>query len=282
MATVQSTVVTEKNNEEREREERKFGNLSESTKIKIESIPFDCISKSKVMTSDELATLITSAFKNVLHDLSFSIITYENTGKSLQLVLRMYFQYNNKPASDGYNKNVVLVSEGVKISEHHMINRMKALQNKVEGKKFTLNDETKLLLSDYMIGGRQLYLPTKNNNNRWDKSAYEFYDNTNSGYTPYYYNNANSVTPYICVTDLDINKIVSDIFGGTMITSTVKQGDELVNYKCKCRYNIRYIKNLPNSRSISLSVEQYDIGKVEEMNAINNMPPLKDRIYGMM
>lgn len=234
--------------------------IPESSRIEFEPVVFECFGKTTRIKASELSRMIRAQFQKKFHDCIGANIIYN--GQQFDVLL--FFQNNDKPIEDGKFKNLINLQtvEGVKKTSIYDLNQV--ANRKKNGQTFTLNDETKLFLSDFMYGGRNAN--PVNDKGRWSK--YLFERRTPASTMMYQYGAENIIT---AVTGLDIKVICRKLYGNIMITSTgYDENGTPYNVQTKnAYYELRYGKPL-GSGDFMINIEQFDRDKVEELNQIEN------------
>jgi hypothetical protein len=116
----------------------------------------------------------------------------------------------------------------------------RVIRNKAIGRTYELNDETKLLLSDFMRGGRKANMPNSKN---WARCVSEIHypNNTISWNGIPQYNGGDDML--IVVRGFDIYALLRLIYGSDMVTMTNHSVDgKEVNIHATAFYAIQYIK----------------------------------------
>ena len=214
MATI-NHVKTKKPSEEEA--VKYYGAIPEDARIESVPSPFKTIGKFMMINSDELSKLIYAQFAEIFHDLKGVNIKYIDN----KFVPEFYFEVNTETLPDGKIRNLINLTTPVRENKSNLFYRNAIVQNKLHGKVFTLNDETKLLLSDFMYGGRDANKP--NNNKRWNNIIAEVRMPA-ATFDPFA-RNVDRI--FICVTGFDPKRLLQHKFGRDMIINTTKDPDEI-------------------------------------------------------
>ena len=217
---------------------------------------FGCTTR---VRSDVLAKMIYGAFSKTFHDRRGANIAFMNGN----FVLELYFENNTEELKSGAIMNLVnlVAPTPNNVSGTNLLARKRVVNNRVNGKTYTLNDETKLLLSDFMYGGRENNKPTSN---RWHQFIQEVHVPTTD---PFF---RSSERILLRVVGLDFRKVLQMLYGRLMVTETVAQGNgKDVNYRAVAYYEPRYIKANADMTFI-MNIEQFDKGAVEEFTVREN------------
>lgn len=234
---------------------QKWGILPEGSKLEFAPIPFKALGKIQRTTNKEFSEQIHAAFSSTFHDLKGVLIDYANN----QFYTRFFFEVNTDPLPDGKIRSIVDLTTVNNRNTTSLYYKNAAVQNKLTGKNFGINEETKLLLSHFMYGGAKANKP---DNKRWQHPD-PIVSHINEIHTP-----ASLVDPLarnterimLVVKDFDIRKLAKAIYGGTMIVSTDKDQDgNDRNYIANAKYEVRYIRPLPDGTFI-MHIEQFDDG----------------------
>lgn len=244
-----------------------------SEKLKWTPIPFQAFGKTTRITSVELSKLIRTAFGCVFHELrGVNVLAMNN-----QFIVEMFFQRNNDPLPEGKIMNLDSIADPVG-SSNNMYIKNQIVQNKRNGFTYSINNETRLLLSRYMHQGEEANKP---NNKKWNTSndvhamVREIHTSVQN---PLMYRGANIEEVYLRVTNFDLKRILQALYGDTMITTTVYNGEKDTNYSSKARYQPRFAK-ANNDRTFILNIEQFDPDAVEDIIMREN--PMMQNLSGI-
>lgn len=235
------------------------GSIPADSTLKWEPIEFQSFGRISRMTSDELARKIKFAYMETFHDLKGVNVIYTPAGFEVQL----YFEYNPDQVPEGKIRNLVNLTAPTNTGKN-LYYKNQVIQHKVNGESFTLNDETKLLLSDCMFGGREANKPK---DPKWKNYIKEVH--VPLGYNNPFFKPKNATRVMIKVTGLDIRKILQKLYGDDMIVKTINDGDSDMNVHAKAMYEIRYIKGTSNGTFI-VNIEQFDVGATQQIVAQEN------------
>ena len=229
--------------------------IPESSVLDFEPITFEAFGKTTRINSYELARKIREMFQKKFHDVIGANITWD--GKTFNTTL--FFQNNTEPIPDGKIKNLINLQSNEGINTNSIWERNQMVQRKKAGDTFALNDATKLLLSDFMYGGRQANKP--NNKQRWTQNTFE--RRIPAHQALYQYGAENIV---IGVTGFDIRVICHKLYGDKIVTSTEYDADGVAynNQSKGAYYELRFGK-LMQDGSVMINIEQFDRQKVEEL-----------------
>jgi hypothetical protein len=223
--------------------------------------PFKAFGATTRINSGVLARMIYASFRKTFHDLRGANIAFINGN----FVLELYFENNTENMKEGSIRNLVnLVAPDPNNGSNttNLYVRKRIVNNRNYGKTFTLNDETKLLLSDFMYGGRDNNKPTSN---RWNNYIHEVHIPISDAY----YRRGERIL--LRVVGLDLRKVLQMLYGRLMVTETISQGNgKDMNYRAVAFYEPRYIKACTNDPTFILNIEQFDKGAVEEFTAREN------------
>ena len=168
-----ATVKTKFTNVVRREEENNTGNQKNPVKydngefkgteeLEFQSEPFEAFGKTTRLNSGKLAKKIYDHFKQSFHDLrGCNLFIAPNCA----ICVEMFFEYNTEPVPEGKIKNLVSFNDLKNKATTNLFDRVKATDNRFNGKTFSLNNETKLLLSKFMYGGDKANQP--NNEKVW-------------------------------------------------------------------------------------------------------------------
>ena len=226
-------------------------------KFEMEPIPFKAFGRTTRISNIELSKIIREQFQKMFHDCVGCLVNYTN-GFNVTL----YFENNALDIPEGKFKNLINVQTTQGIDKNNLFERMGALQKRTTGITYELNDATKHVLSKFMYGGPKAH-PVENKND-WKKYITERKIPAGNMWQP------TSERIIVSVTGLDLRVILHELYGGTMVVSTVKDGDVVVNKQSEnVRYEVRYAKALPDG-SFMINIEQFDKEEIENINKKEN------------
>lgn len=210
-------------------------------------------------SSIELAADITSKFKQTFHDIAGSFI-YCDRGV---IRIRLFFEYNNNPLPEGKIHSIVDLTEPSTVYTNDFYNKNQVVQNKINGKKFTLNKATRILLSEFVYGGKEA---NKSNSNKWDKMIKECPVEVSTMQAPYpIYRPNNAHRIFLAIDAIDINKILQKLYGDIMVSSTkFNSSSEAVSKTSKCKYKTRYLEPGTRTNEIMIGIGVINIEGIEE------------------
>ena len=229
--------------------------IPETASLDFEPIPFVSFGKTTRVNSYELAKMIREMFQKKFHDVIGANVTFD--GKNFNLTL--FFQNNTEPIPDGKIKNLINLQSNEGINTNSIWEKNQMVQRKKSGETFALNEATKLLLSDFMYGGRNANKP--NNKQRWVQNTFE--RRVPAPTALYQYGAENII---IGVTGLDIKVVCHKLYGNQIVTSTEynEDGTAINNQSRGAYYELRFGKYMQDG-SIMINIEQFDRQKVEEL-----------------
>lgn len=230
--------------------------------IKIQPEPFKAFGKTTRMNSADLSRKISAMFSAYFHDFRGTNIIPAPNG---QFVVELFFSKNKEDLPKNKIKNLdnLIDNSNRNVDCFYM---QQVINNRRIGKLYTLNNETKLLLSSFMFGGKDAAKP--NNKKVWDNESYvkEIHIPTSN---PYYRNN-NMEEVLVRVTGLDIRRILQAIYGNSMITGTTRDADgNDVNHYANAHYEIRLLKMMPDG-TFMVNIEQFDDEEIKKLFAKEN------------
>lgn len=224
---------------------------------------FEAFGKTTRINSADLSRKIYAHFKQTLHELKgVNVIVLANN----QIGVEMFFERNLEELPAG--KIMSLDSLVNTSSKSNLYERVQARDNGLRGKTFTLNNETRLLLSKFMFGGTNAALP---NNKVWsDKNVLrEVHMPVNNPYLRGY----NTDRFLVRVSGFDIRRILHELYGKDIVIKTVANEDgNDVNYRSDARYEVRFVKANPDGTFI-MNIEQFNPSAVEEFFIKENPIP---------
>lgn len=240
--------------------------LNENCELIWEPSPFVSFGKIMRMTNRDLAVAIKNYYYQTFHDLRGIFIGWDGSNFNVDF----YFSKNMEPKPDEKIYNLVDITAAPK-SGASLYALKQAVDNKSAGKRYTLNDQTKLLLSDICYGGRNNAKPQ--NTKFWQSRIREIWiPSTDTFYNPRAGQLVLSVSGCF-----DIHRILSKLFGKRMVveTSTFKDEasgkDKAQNRISDAAYEARYIRPVINEPHVFImNIEQFDKAAVEKITTMEN------------
>lgn len=224
---------------------------------------FEAFGKTTRMNSADLARKIHAHFKQTFHEIKgVNVFVLPNA----QIGVEMFFERNTESLPDGKIMNLDSLIDPS--SGRDLYQRMQVTQNRKLGRAFTLNNETKLLLSNFMFGGKNANLP--NNNKVWgnENILREVHVPANDPFRRTY----NTDRILVRVTGFDIRRILQELYGRDIITKTVAKDDGDTNYRSEARYEVRFIKAMADGTFV-MNIEQFDSAAIENIFMRENPIP---------
>ena len=218
--------------------------------------PFDAFAKVSRINSKELAIMIREQYQQNFFDCIGCFIKYTVNGR---FDTTLFFQDRKGEPGENQIKNLVNVANGQVIKTNNLYDRMSAVNKRMLGKTYELTDETKVLLSDVMYGGKN---PSKKRN--WNDYVSE---RAQPASPILFQNNASQII--VAVTGLDLNLLCRKLFGSRMITETVREGNKIVNKTSDAKYQCSLSKTLSDG-SCMINIEQIDPVKVDQIARSEN------------
>lgn len=235
----------------------KVGEIPADSRLEWTPLEFKSLGKVMRTTNDELARTIKEAYMESFHDLRGVNIVYAPPSG---FIVELFFELNTEPLESGKIRNVIDLTEPNK--DVDLFSMMQATQNKMNGKKYTLNDETKLLLSDCMFGGRNAK-DNRPKSKAWDNRISEVHVSLTSYGDMMFNNKPRPERILVKVVGLDIKKVVQKLYGDDMIIKTVTDGNSDTNIHARARYDVRFIDVNPNG-TFNIHIEQFDADAVKQ------------------
>lgn len=235
-------------------------------KLDWQPIPFQSFGKTTRINSADLAREIYKELSLTFHEVKgCNIIAAPNN----QFITEVYFERNTEPLPENKIMSLESLIEPVGAgANNNLYYKQRVLQNRHDGKAYTLNEETRILLSDLMFGGRNAMKPT---DKKWDNEAYvrEIHIPAND---PFAYRGRNIERILLRVTGFDLRKILQKLYGRDMVVKTATTDDKDVNFRSLAYYEPRFIKAKPDGTFI-MNIEQFDKAAVEEIVMKENPMP---------
>jgi len=244
-----------------------YDQFSENAYATFDPITFNSFGNIMRTTNRNLATIIKENYQKIFHDLRGVYIAYY-PGSPAPFMVEFYFAKNIAPKPE--DKIANLKDLTVMDAQHNNLYYQKqVLNNKVGGKHYTLNDDTKIILGDIMFGGKDANKP---NQAKWNNFIEEVWVPTvDQTFRP------GSGELLIKVSKcFDIHRILQKVMPEHMLWKIENKDDGAGNSKAVvstavAKYECRFIKFTYNDPFVFImNIEQFDKNAVEEMTASEN------------
>lgn len=243
-----------------------YDHLSNKATARFSPYTFKSFGSIMRLTNQQLSIIIREYYQKIFHDLKGVYIGYQ-AGQRSPFNVVFYFTKNIAEMPEGKIRNIDDLSKVDKNA--NMFLKNKALQNKINGNIYAINDDTKVLLSEIMYGGKN----EKSNNpksNKWKQCTISRWIPSNDAmYRP------GAGELWIGVHGcFDIRLILKKIFEDTMITYTKynRSADgsyDAENFTAACMYEARFVKWV-NPNVFVMNIEQFDAKAVAEFAIADN------------
>ena len=237
-----------------------------SEEIKWKPEVFEAFGKTIRMNSAELSRKIYAHFKQTFHELKGCNISILPNS---QISVDLYFEKNLEPVPDGKIKNLdSLIEPSSSGPKKNLYECMQVANNRRLGKIFTLNNETRLLLSKFMYGGSKVNLP---DSKVWENETVQrevHIPVTNDPFIRSY----NTDRILVRISGIDIRKILQELYGKTIVYKTVTDEHGDINFTANAMYEVRVMKGLPDGTFI-MNIEQFDKDAIEKIFMKENPIP---------
>ena len=257
-----------------------YGSISDNAELRWDPLPFNAFGKVMRTNNKKVSTWIKHYYQQTFHDLKGVYVSYDPSRGIFPV--DFYFSKNSLPCPEEKIENLIDVT--IPNSNHdprrNFFWKKQIIDNRSAGKKYELTDQTKILLSDIMMGGKQVNGPTSKIWNRQDV--------VNQFTQPVYDNSYNSRAVEILIRvggNFDFRSILRKMFGRSMVVETVAVLDEatgkpkMKNTVAKALYEAHYIKPIiNNSCEFIMNIEQFDEEQVKKLNLEEN--PVRTYIPG--
>lgn len=209
----------------------------EKMKLEVKSRKFDGVNSTELTTTVDLAKMINSLFRPVFSDYEGCLVQPVNDG-SLTVTL---FLKDKGQVNDGSIKAMISSRDMAKENKDSAVARVLSLNNTLSPKKYSLTQDAKDILEDFLI------VPFRNGKIQWNNYVTEV--NEQNGYQQ---------TIYLQVMNLDLNKILRVIYG-----DKIEDGSKVV-------YNANIIKPIGVAingleQTFMVNVIQLNVSKLEEV-----------------
>jgi hypothetical protein len=242
-----------------------FDDLPETAELEWVPIGYKAFGKIMRMTNRSIATAIREYYAKTFHEIRGVNVMYDPS--HAQFVTEFYFSKNTTPCPENKMENLRDLTTISGQDRHNLYYQKQIVDNKGFGKHYTINDKTRLLLSDIMYGGRANNKP---NSKVWNQP--HVIDEIRVPTTDMTYDVRRSFNILVRVAGcFDFRRILTKLFGNKMIIETKPYTDEQGNTRAKnvsveAAYEARYIKPVPNEAFVFvMNVEQFDKSAVEEL-----------------
>lgn len=245
---------------------------NEKYEVEVTKLPFTSWSNRMRTDTVELATLVSSIFKNIFHD--YIGCRIEFTGRDQNgndyFNTNLVFRDNPAPVPDDIIKSTVnLVNRGsgdleTKEGRFNYLEMVSTFNHRSEGKIFTLTDEAKKILLEFMsnVNGKPVTM----------KNIDKFIElTTESANNPLISGNAEIIS--VIVKNVNLNAIIKKLYGDTMVISSKKNNDGNYEINCgKCQYKLEWngFKANTNNRESIITINQYSIELAKDINIKEN------------
>ena len=255
--------------EGQEKNTKYYGDLTENAKLKWTPLTYEAYGKIMRTNNRDLSTAIKTYYQKTFHDLCGVNITYNYAApnENARFITEFYFSKNAEPCPVNKDGKPAKLENLVDLTimdnpnaKNNMYYKRQIMESRANGKKYAINDETKLLLGDIVWGGPGAMKP---NNGKWNNAITEhFLPNYD------YVANRNSGKFIIKIAGcFDMRRILQKLFGGAMVTMTVNTKEEgTTNYTSNSAYELRFIQYSKSEPGIFImNIEQFDKRAVEEI-----------------
>lgn len=261
MATLNNVVTDNKNKDNGNGETKVVGSITEDSKLVFTPTNFRAIGKVTRISNAELARLIKQQFQQTFHDLVGVMIAPPQQGTLFNVVFR--FEDVKDAVPEGKIKNLVNLINPQQGTKTNFFAKQEIINNKISGKTYDLSDETKLLLSDFMFGGRNVNKPGSKVWKLGTPGCVVNEIHQSLSRDPRY--NWGTQRIYVTVGGLDLRTILRAIYGNSMVVGTDKNDDNsIVNYNAKALYDAQMGKFNPDG-TYMINVQQFDKDAVAEI-----------------
>ena len=243
-----------------------YDKLSNQATVRFTPYEFKSFGNIMRITNQQLSIIIREYYQKIFHDLRGVYVGYM-AGQKSPFNIDFYFTKNMAEMPEGKIANIKDL--GAVDVNSNLYMKMQARNNRMAGNIYTLNDDTKHLLSEIMYGG-----PNDKANgpksNRWKQCMIEKWVQSND-FT--YRQGAGElwIRVYGC---FDIQRILQKIMPSTMVTNVkvTKNSDgtyDAENFTANCRYKARFVEWLTQNVFV-LNIEQFDEKAVAEFQMAKN------------
>jgi hypothetical protein len=260
--------VTVNNRKDSKETTKTYGALGLDAKS---SLDWDIFEGSKVgntyiYTDGELSIEIRERLQKTFHDCIGIQINPEFNGI---FPVSIVFKYNTQQCPEDKIRSLIDVTKIRKSDgKPSFLDAKRTQLNAVNGTKYVLNDETKLLLAEFMFGGKKANMPDSKN---WDHNVRQV---INQVVSPYGVPGTNNyVDIYVEVMNVNFRALLRKLFGKSLVVSTSKdENGQTINYTSSAKYDAHQTRRNIDG-TFNIKITQFDEAAVERLYAKNNPAP---------
>lgn len=235
-------------------------------RLEVRPIPFKALGKTTRINSRDLAILIRETLQTSFHDLIGCFVGFNG-----DFYVTLFFENNEVPVPEGKIKNLVNLTTGEGIDRNNIFMTQQLINRKYSGRTFDLNDDTKIMLSEFMYGGKKAN-PIKDKA-KWEALVKEQKMPAGNVWQP------NSEHIIVQVSGFNIRYLLKAIYGDTMVIETVDEDGDIVNHTSSAFYDLRLGKPMPDG-TFMINIEQFDNKAVQKFTSIEN--PMLPQAQGIV
>ena len=266
------------NNQQRNKSAIYANGITEDSSLAWEPVKYHAFGKVMRTTNRDIAIAIREFLSKTFHELKGVNVLYDLV--KFQMVTELYFSPNMNQCPSNKILNLKDLTTITEPSKDNLFYRKKIIENRTMGKHYTINDETKILLSDLTYGGRS----NKPDSKIWTQSHVIDEIQIPSGDQTY---GPRAIETLVRVAGcFDFRRILSKLFGHVMVVGTKQYQDDQgrIRYKnisTDAAYEARYIKPVANEPFVFImNIEQFDKNAVQELVVREN--PTRPMVNGII
>lgn len=256
-----STQENNNTNGEKKEEKKMWGTLPEGAKMEWDTVSLPLFSQEVIINSAALANAISKEMRNTFSDYKGCNLFYDKIG----VYVEFYFGRNANAANNPNMVSSVVSKYSEKIDRKDIAAIKQRELDIMSGRLFMLNDETKLLLSEFYNNDK-----LTPDSNEWYKYVKVEIMPATVGYGNPFNNVQNgnlAENVELVVTGMNINKVVNKLLGSKFHSSTEIDDDgEAVNiYTTACR--IVSLHSYNTDGTFNISIKTFDAESIYKTHA---------------
>jgi hypothetical protein len=260
---INSVVVSAtKNAEQTQQQVKTYNGFDADSRLDWDIFEAQKVGNYYVYSNAELAVQFRTRLQRTFHD-CMGVVIYPAINGNFPCSI--IFKYNPADCPEDKIRSLVDVTKINKSSKPNFYDYRMKQMNDFNGVKYELNDETKLLLAEFMYGGKKANMPESG---RWKNNIIQ-----QKIQTPVMYGMgamSNNIEIYIEVINVNFRALLRKLFGNTLVLSTVKdESGRIVNYTGTAKYQPRILKSNPDG-TFNIAIDQFSEQKIDELYSIAN------------
>lgn len=227
---------------------------------------FEVFAKTLHIRSSELCAKITARFKSVFTDYTGTWIEPTGNGK---FNVTLIFEKDGSGSTNAKINALSFVNKKATSTERFGYG-MDTLAKYKSGKTYELTEDAKDILTPYMTG----WFQQQKSKNKWD----QVYMERRVPADRFRYNQQSERVLFMINQSVDINRLLTLIYGNKIVVSTVEDNGKIINKTRDCHYNARINRYTTDGMDIILNIEQFDYSAIEEIVRKENPIPMNNTV----